>query len=401
MATVYTSAKTTSASSSTQIEMRDVGDKVRSLQPANALLMALVAKGQVKDGNLTKSKGLISKRKVMDPRFENYTYTPQAVSVEATSLSGTTFTIASAVKIPKTYTLVNSVTGTTARVDSVTSTTVYEITSFGSTAFDVSAGDIVLIMAPAYNQYSSSPSIWMKDEDNIYNMCQQVRFPVAISDVSKNTPTHLAKDYWSRLKEVGLEEGLIATEKSFLFSNRPSSGNTTAGGASIGGTFETMRGLFGWSANTMNANGAMTPAIFRKEVPQNFTHKVIKGSDKVIAFAGSNINGEMQEWVNDRVITASDGTLEEFGLRSTVFKTAEFDVELVMHDAMNQGSYANQMILFKPEALEYVYMNGKDLKPNTNIQSPSTLGFEDEIEGMLSLGSVDGGNSILKITNFL
>lgn len=396
-----TSAYTTPAPTKEQIEKRDVGDGIRDLFVANCLLMALTTKGQITNGDLKESKGLLAKRRVNNPRFGNYTYTPLATTAVVTSLSSTTLTIASAVTIPAYYTVVNTKNGTTARIDSETSTTVKEITSFGSTAFSVTAGDVLLIMAPAYPQNSSSPSILYKSEDLIYNTCQQVRFPVAISDVAKNTPTHAVSDYWARLKKISALEGMIKTENTFLFGNRPSSGNTTSGGSALTGSFESTRGLMGWAANSLNAQGAMTPAKFRKDVPGAITKKVIKGSDKVIMFAGSDINSEMQEWTNDRTITAKDGTLEKFGITSTVFKTSEFEVELVMHDAFNQGSYANQAVVFKPEALQYCYMNGKDLKLNKNIQSNSTLGVEDEIEGMIGLGCIDGGESILKITNFL
>ena len=401
MGNASTSAYSTGAPSTTQIEIRDVGDKIRSLKPASSILSALVTRGEMKDGDLKRSKGMIAKRVVDNVRYENYTYTPLAVIATVTSLSSTTLTLSAAAVIPARYTVMNTANFTTARIDSETSTTVKKITSFGTDAFSVTAGDVLLICMPAYEQNSSSPAMLTKSEDNIYNVLQQARFSVGISNVAKNTPTHAVKDYWAHLKMENVDEGMVKTENTLLFGNRPASGNTTTGGAVYGTGFETTRGLWNWAANSYDAENAMTPSRFRADIPQSFTLKTINGMDKVFMFAGSAINAEMQDWVNDRSILAKDGTLEKFGLKSNVFLTSEFEVELIMHDTFNQGALANQALLFKPEALRYCFLRNKDMKPNLNIQSPSTDGIQDEISGMIGVASEDAGNSMLKIKNFL
>lgn len=399
MATVSTAAYKTPTPAAAQVQKRDVADTVRDLFPASSILTALVARGEVQNGKEKKSEGMLSKREVKNVRFENYTYTPLAIEFTGSNLSSTTLTLTSTSGLTAYMTLVNTANWTTCRIDSVTNTTTLEVTSFGSSAFVlVTTADKLLAMAPAYPEYSSDPAILSKDEDNIYNVCQQVRFPVAISDVAAKTPTYLASDYWSRMKEINFKEGKRKVESMLLFSNRSSTNNVTAGGAALTGSFGTTRGARPWAANTVSMGNVMTPAKFRKEIPLAFSARTVNPNDKVICFAGSIINAQMQEWVNDRQIIAQDGTLKKFGLKSRVFSTAEFDVELVMHDLFNYGALANQMLLFVPDNLEYVYFTGKDLKPNTDIQSPSTLGFEDEFEGLLGIGTKDAGNSIMTVT---
>lgn len=403
MASTISAAYKGGAPSTTQTDQRSVEDTIRDLFPAYSLFTALVARGQSKNGQPVESKGMITKRSVTNRRYENYTYTPLAIEFTVGSgLSSTTLTLVSTTGLVARMTIFNTKNGTTAQIDSVTSTTVVEITSFGSTAFSVASGDILLAMAPAYEQYSSSPAILSKNEDAIYNVLQRVRFSVAIDAVESQTPRHIAGNYWKRMKEVNIREGKRKLEGTMLFSNRASSGNGTAGGAVVGATnsFETTQGGWHWAANSMDANGSMTPEMFRKELPKKFTNGVVGPDDRVIMFCGAEINGQVQEWANDRQIMIEDGTKDIVGIKTKKFQTSQFAVEIVMHDLFNRGSLQNKALLFVPDNLEYVYFKGEDMRPESDIQLPSTDGFQDEWKGSVGFGCKDAGQTMLTISNW-
>jgi hypothetical protein len=394
------------ASSATQNVPRYVEDKVRNLWPASAKLTAMVADGSVKDGEFTEAPGKISKKAVDNIRFECYSYTPLAVSVTAgtgTPLSGTTLTLTDTTELIPPYTLVNTANGTTARVDSRTSDTVVEVTSFGTTAFAVSASDVLLVMAPAYHQGSVDPTSLWKDEDNLYNMTQIVRYVVEISGTAKANTSYFG-DYWQRMHKVGFQEGKRKTEGMLLFGNRPASGNTTAAGA-VYGAFSSTRGAWQWAGtnSSFDAGNSWTPDKWRTEVPAWYasnTANVVGDQSPMVMFCGNKVSGIMQGWVNMvQRIDMGGGEVDVFGLKARKFQTATFTALVINHDLFNRGAYANQALLFNPEELFYAFLKGRDIKPNNNIQSPSRDGYMDEMIGEVGLGVRDGGASMLRLTN--
>jgi hypothetical protein len=205
------------------------------------------------------------------------------------------------------------------------------------------------------------------------------------------------------MKELNVREGKRKLESTLLFSNRAAStANGTAGGAVVGSTntFETTKGAYGWVANTLNANGAMTAEMFRKELPKQYTDGVVGPDDRVIMFCGAEINGQVQEWANDRQIMIEDGQKDIVGIKTKAYQTSQFKVEVVMHDLFNRGSLANKALLFVPDNLEYVYFKGEDMRPESDIQNPSVDGFQDEWKGSVGFGTKDAGKSMLLVSNW-
>jgi hypothetical protein len=396
----------TPASSTTQNIPRYVEDKVRQLWPASAKMTAMVAEGSVKNGEFTEAPGKIAKKSVDNIRFECYSYTPLAVTVTAgtgTPLSSTTLTLLDTTELVPPYTLVNTANGTTARVDSRTSDTVVEVTSYGATSFAVSAGDVLLVMAPAYHQGSVDPIAIWKDEDNLYNLTQIVRFPVSITGTAKANVSYFG-DYWQRMHKIGFQEGKRKIEGTMLFGNRASSGNTTGAGA-VYGAFSSTRGAYQWAVGnaTFDCANSFTPDKWRTDVPAYYaanTANTVGDSSPMVMFCGNKVAGLMQGWVNMvQRIDMGGGEVDVFGLKARKFQTATFTALVITHDLFNRGSFANQALLFNPEELFYAFLKGRDVKPNNNIQSPSRDGYMDEIMGEFGLGVRDGGASMLRLTN--
>ncbi|GAF69986.1 unnamed protein product [marine sediment metagenome] len=395
---VTTDPVVTGAPSATTTLKRTISDVIRNLWAGSSVMFALVAKGEAKAGSVMESRGMISKKSTDHPRFETFTYTPLAIQGTVTAFSGTTLETAAISTLRPYYTIVNTTNNTVARVDSVTSTTEYEVTSVGGTAFDASAGDVFLIMAPAYPENSSSPSRIWKDEDNVYNLTQNVRYPVAISGSSKGNTHYAIEDYFKRMKAVSTIEGNRKTEGMFLFSERASSGNDTSGGSALTGSFRTTRGVWNWAANSYDAGG-MTWDKFQSDVPMALGNTVNFSQRFVMVTSQLNF-AVMNGWINDKLTVEQTSDLKKFGLKGKKFETSGPEIDVVVHEQFNIGGNQNKALIFVPDQLFYCYKKGRDLQPRMKIQTNSTDGLEDEIFGELGPGSFDGGNSILTITGF-
>lgn len=396
----YTAAQTSPAFGATQLAGRSVNDRIRMLFPGNAKLFNIVATGQVKGYNTTKGAGLISKRAVDQNRFECFTYSPLAITCVASTLSSTTLTVDSTSGFVAGMSIINTENNTCARIDSVTSATVLEVTSFGTTAFAVvGTTDVMLAAGTAYGENSSSPSISQKDEDNVYNLLQIMRYSWGISESMAGNTQLAGGNAWEQIKLRGVQEAMRKAEGSLLFSDRATgTGDTTSGGAVLTTSFRTTRGMGKWAANSLDALGSLTHQKFITDVPVALGD-TINDSQRFIAFCGRQVYGRMTQWVNDKLVYMESGEKSEFGAVTQKFITSGPKIEVVQHDLFNRGAFATKMLIFAPENLTYVFKRNRDLKINEGIQLPSADGFQDELKGEIGLESVDAGNSMLLISN--
>jgi hypothetical protein len=83
MATAVKSAITTPAISTTGIRQRTVSDTIRHLWPGNPI-MGFISSGMAKGYDVTKENFRIGKAAVNNTLFENFTYTPMAISTVCT-----------------------------------------------------------------------------------------------------------------------------------------------------------------------------------------------------------------------------------------------------------------------------------------------------------------------------
>lgn len=400
MSTVITSAYTTPAISTTgTLERRTVSDKIRNLFPGAATLFALVATGKVNKGEVLKSPGLIGKRGVSTRKYEWFTYTPLAIVFTVASVDGTNYTMSSVDGMVTKRTVMNTTNMHVGRVSSInTSTKVITVTAV-TAAFTVTAGDTFLLMAPAYPQNSSSPSIVQKDDDNAYNVTQIARYPVAIAASAKGNP-HYGGDFWKRINEKNMIEGNRLTEHSMLFSERPTSGDTTSD-STIGDTFGTFRGAWNWAANEFPCGGAMTPEKFRKELPAAMSDTINPGQ-RVVFLTSRVIRSEIIEWANDKLVYIDGKSkLPEYGIGDVVkVATSGPSIEIVAHNAFDQTGMTNKGLIFVPDDMLYIFANGRDLQLKKGIQNNDVDGYMDEIIGEIGLAELSAGANVTKVTDW-
>lgn len=395
----HTTPYLTPNQSTTGTLKRDVSDSIRHLWPGNPIHQ-LIASGMANKGqNVVRAKNMIGKRRVTTPKYEQFTFTPQAVEFTcAGDLSGTSLALSSATGLRQKYCVVNTTRGmTVARVSAISTNTI-TIQSIGDTAFDAKTGDKLLVLGPAYEENSSSPYIIMKDPDNLYNYTQIFRAPVAVSRTAKGNPNY-GGNRWSNMKEENVVETLRRAAHSLLFSERAASTAQTTTDATLGDAFRTMRGVYNHAGTSHNMNGSMTWAKFRDEMPLSMDASVGTQTQKVM-FMGTRAWSIVLGWVNDALeVQQNAGTYKQFGVESTRILTAKGPVEVVVVDAFDRADLGEMAIMFCPELLEYVTLRDFDFQPRNGIQNNDVDGTMDEIFSEISISTVDAGKSIMIVSN--
>lgn len=385
-----------------QMNKRDVFDRIIMNFAQNAPLLIMIAKGIADDSGMTQSKGLISRRKVTNDRYEVYNHNPISLSsvVGAAGLSGTTLAC-DTTYIKAGDTLFNTNAGMVeCRVDSVTSSTVCEITSIGATAFSVTAGDVLLLGATAYGRNSSNPSIMSKDFDMIFNTTQISREPVAISGTMSAIEFYGTKDYKSLLKKINLINFLRKIENTWLFGSKSSTNNTTAGGAVLTSAFSTTKGAMSFAATTYNMDGNMSFFKWRSEVPQILT--TVSGNDTIIALVGAGTLGRVNDLMNAQasyVVNGAESNLKKFGLKTKILTTNGPDIEFVHHPSFDVGGLQKKALLLKPDMNGFAFLDGRDIQPKLNIHANDLDGTVDEVFCECGYDNYDGGASSLVVEN--
>jgi hypothetical protein len=393
-----TDLKTTDVLTTTGIRKRDVSDTIRHLYPS-ASMMPLISNGSIKGiEGVTKEKGLIGKRKVKSSKFEAFTFTPPAIEFTVTSYSAGTLVLVSNAGLIAKYPLVNSRTGLTCIIDTITAGgTTVEVTSYGDGGtFDASAGDKLIVLSPHYEEKSANPGILMKDPDNLFNYTFIHRNAVGVSGTFNQSDNYGGNRY-EYIKKENAVDCMRKINHSLLFDNKPASGEKTTSGLSA--SFGSCDGMVNWSQTEFDFGGAMTYNSFMTEMPLTM-HESVGADDPKIMFCGYEFWAEVFSWMNNGAnIQVTPGSYEVYGVKSKKLLTCRGDIEVMVNDAYTRGSYKNQALIFNPENIDYVFYKERDTKLNENIQGNSVDGREDELIGEISICSNDNGYSIHQLKN--
>lgn len=393
-------AQITPAFSATQQNKRDVWPHIVHNFARYAPLISLTSHGQFDKQGISKGPGLIGKAIVSQVRYESYNYTPPPSYTTATAvLSGTTL------PCDTTYlkygdTLFNTENETVARIDSITSATACVITSIGATAFSVAEGDVLSVNANAYGQNSSNPSIMSKDFDNVYNTLQISREPVGISNSMLKSEFYATMDYFGLLKMINMVNFLQKIERAWLFGQRASSGNTTAGGAYLTSSFYTTRGAWNWAANRYDMKGSLSMFKLRSEIPGILD--TVASSDKVTMLMGKGTYGRINDMMNGQAsyqISGSESQLKKYGIETRVIKTNNMDLELITHPSFDIGAMKKKALVLTPEQNRFVHLKDRDIRPVVGIQNNDVDGKIDSVEAEFGCQTLDGGQSTVAIEN--
>lgn len=401
MATLYTSAVTTPAVSTTGTLQRDVSDQIRELWPDSAPMNSLIAAGTATAGNEVTAKGRIGKRVCKTMKPEAFVYTPISVGYVVASLTGSdplTPVVSSGTGLRVNQTVINARTNEVGVIDAISSTTNLTITAVsGSTWTGCAVGDYLVSLAPAYKEGSSSVGMMtIKSEDQIYNDIQIMRFPVEIAISAKNNPNY-GGDLWKNIKQRGMTDAKRALENAMLFSQRATAETGTS--TSNLGTVRTMRGLEKWAALSFDANGAMNAEKFRSNLGLSFGDTV-NDNDDYVMFCGRRIFSDVQSWIYDKWESPKSGEIDVAGLKSFKIITAGPTITVIKHNAYDQLGMQTKALVFRPDDVFYYAKEGLDLQVNQGIQTPDSHTQKDEIFAYATILPVDGGANIMSVTNW-
>jgi len=408
VATVATTALTSTAPSATGIEERTVSDTVRHLFP-NFPTMSLIQSG-LPGKDLKRTRGLIRKTPVNGTKYECFNYTPMAVEFTvSTYTSGTSLIVFDATGLSLKMCLVDTTNHTVCRIGAININTL-TVTSVGSTTFSSAVGRKLLVLAPAYAENSSSPYILINSEENLYNILEINRFPAAISASNAGNPFY-GKNYWQRVRQQVLMEGFRKVENSAIFSERASGTGLTTTDGTLSDAFRTTRGIWHWAVGggaSYDAGGNMTHEKFVKNLPLAM-NTTVGSMSKLVMYCSRNVKADMQLWVLDKLMITKEGTLKKFGVDADIFMAGGMEIEVIVHDAFNQGDNLYSAIIFDTERVEYNYkakrlergkMVSGDFHPLLGIQANDVDGVEDDIIGEWGIGVDDGGSTMTIISNW-
>lgn len=389
------------AFSATQMNQREVWDKIVLNYARDAMLIAMIANGEIGEDGISEGPGLIAKHVVNQIRFESYNYNPPEMETIATAALSSTTLYCDTANLKEADTLFNTENETSARVDSITSASECVITSFGATAFSVTAGDVLMINATAYGPNSANPSILTKDMDNVYNTLQISREPVAASNSMLKSQFHATNDYFKLLKKLNFINFLSKIERTWLFGERASgTGNTTAGGSTRSDAFYTTRGAYNWAANRYDMKGNISMFKIRSEIPQMLD--TVSSSTKVIMLLGQGSLGRINELMNGQAmytISGEESKLKKFGISTRVLKTNNMDIELIPHKAFDKGGMQKKALLMVPDNHAFVHLKDRDIRPVLAIQENDRDGIIDSVECEAGCRVLDGGQSSCVVEN--
>lgn len=407
--TISSTMMGTAAPSITQLEAREVGDEIRYLGIGNAVLTSLIENSIYQTGDRKTGKGLIGKRSVKNIRYEMFTrgYRPFKFTVASgTEVETTGLTLSDVNGLQPYMTIYNPNTNTRFRVETVNSSTkVVKGTSFGDT-FSAAAGDTLVLMAPAFPEGSTESMVVNGSDDQNFNILQFQRWSVSISWVLEATKMMAGGNRFTREKMYMVWEALADQERTLLlgdYSSSYASKNTTTG-AQTGytGEFPTTRGIYALAANSYDMKGSITAEKLRKNIPLNFGD-YINDNDVFMAILGNEAYARIMELVNDNVKiyqdVGTDRELAQYGLKTNTIQTSGPRLTLLKHSAFNATGLDNQMLIFNPKMLGYVFLEGHDVSPNNGIQTPATHGKQDELYSYSGIETLDAGKSIMVVTN--
>lgn len=405
--TISSTMMTQAAPSTTQLEAREVGDEIRYLGFGNAVMTSLIQNSLIdtKSGKIKQSKGLITKRAVENIRFEQFNRSPRPIQFtvsSGTEISSSGVVLASVNGLQPGMTLVNTANKTCCRVEVIASTTITG-SSFGATTFSCAAGDILMLMAPAVPAGADTNIIVNGTDDNTFNTVQFARLGVSISWVLQAVKQLAGGERLTREKMYLLWEFLADMERSMLLSDYSADVATkdTTTGANTGwtGEYPTTKGLFALAANGYNMQGGLTLAKIRKDLPLAMGD-TINDNEEQICFVSNEGYARVQELLQEKHYnTEGEGELKQWGIKSSKLITSGPVLHMIKHSALNVGTLANQMLLFSPYNVGYVYLKGHDVSPNNSIQDNNVHGKIDELYAYFGIETKDAGKSITVVTN--
>lgn len=398
-----TSIVTSSVITATSQHKRDFSEQIRRLYPDLTKMLALV-KGSDLDsyGKVAyNGKGMLGKRscKRLDPEWA--TFTPIEVVYLATGGSASTAVIADTTGFQTGDKVVNTQTGEVGIVTALSSATELAITAVTGGTWSCAAGDYLAMLSSTYEEGTSRYNTVTNELTRNVTYLEIFREGVSIADTVKMTPQYTNEGMLERYMTDKMVQALRKAEGSMLFSKQATNGTTSA---TIGGTAYTLRsmkGLLDYAGSAIPMGGNFNWETFNTVIYPNLP-KTIKPDETLYMLCSRKVAATMNQWANNSYLTMGSNQGTKFGKAIKTFVCGGgVEVELLVHDLFDQGGYSNSAVFFQSSDLEYLHLEGYDIKVRENAQLPATMGTTHIVEGILGLKSWSAGANVKWFSNLL
>ena len=398
-----TSIVTSSVITSTSQHKRDFAEKIRRLYPEMTRILALI-KGSTLDSfgkPAYSGRGMIDKKGVkrMDPEWA--TFTPVDMTYAVVSGSGTTCLLADTSMFQTDDIIVNNSTSEVGVVITNNGTTTLAVTAVTGGTWSANLGDYITMLASSFEEGTSRYNNISRELTTNKTYLQIFREGVSIADTVKNTPQYTDEGMMERYMGDKTMQANRKIENSFLFSKQGTAGTTavTIGGTAY--TVFTMQGIWSYAGTTFPMNGGFNWETFNALYP--IMPKTIHPDETLYMLCGRKVAGAMNQWAVNSYLNMGENSGEaKFGKKTkTYIMGGGLEVEPLVHEAFDNGGYANSAVFFQSSDLQYLFMEGMDLNVRENAQLPATMGTTNIIEGAVGLRSWSAGASIKIITGLL
>ncbi len=398
-----TSIVTSSVINATSQHKRDYAEKIRRLYPELTRILSLV-KGSSLDVNgkvAYSGKGMLGKQAVkrLDP--EHATYTPIDVMYLCTGGTSGTAVIADTTFFQTGDTVVNTTTGEVGIVDALDSATDLSVIPVTGGTWSCNSGDYISMLASTFEEGTSRYANITNELTTVKTYLQIFREGISIADTVKQTPQYTNEGMMERYMTDKTVQALRKLEGSYLFSKQATAGTTSV---TIGGTAYTlysMKGILSYAGTAYDMQGGFNWESFNTTL-YPIMPKTMRADETVYMVCGRKVAATMNQWLNNKFLDAGTSDSLKFGKKAKSFiMGGGLEVELLVHELFDQGGYSNSAVFFQNSDLQYLHMQGLDLKVRETAQLPATMGTTNIIEGVVGLRSWSNGANVKWVNNLL
>ena len=277
-----------------------------------------------------------------------------------------------------------------------TSTTVTCVRGYGTTAAAaITDGQRWRNLGVAMSDGSVAPESRQTIVGSFTNYCQWFSTRVALTEQHDATGLY-GMDEYQRQSKMTMFDFKRKIANAFYFgeplldvdNDSPKDSSLVNSRTTTGG-LEYNIGIEDASSGTiiLDAGGVLTQDLlwsFIEQVNLNDPEWMADGELGKILFSSSKVVKAFTKW---KLPTIQTSVAEKtFGSNVTSYQSP-FGKISVVYDLLLEGTeYGDYAFLINPKYLEYVYLNGKDMRVKTNIQDPDSHTREDEIYGCIGLG---------------
>jgi hypothetical protein len=400
-----TTIVTSSVISATTQHKRDYAEKFRRLYPELTKMLALV-KGSTLDSwgkPAYNGQGMIGKKAVkrLDPEWA--TFTPVDMLYLCTSGSSTTAVLSSGdnTMFQTGDTIVNTDTGEVGIISSISAsgTTTLTVSAVTGSTWSCAGNNYIAMLSSTFEEGTSRYANISRELTTNKTYLQIFREGISIADTVKNTPQYTDEGMMERYMGDKTMQTMRKLEGSFWHSVQGTSGTTSVTIAGTAYTLYTMKGLLSYAGTAYDMQNGFNWETFNT-VLYPIMPKTIKPNETLYMACGRKTAATMNQWANNSYLTMGSNSGDKFGKKiKTFIMGGALDIELLVLDNFDTGGYSNSAVFFQSSDLEYLFMEGLDLKVRENAQLPATMGTTNIIEGVVGLRSWSNGASVKWINN--